>query len=168
MCATKQDIGYLCTISTVEALIEERFGSQPVPKASEEQPPRRKESRSKMLHEAISRIMKLEEGAIFLNDEFVKLKSLLDSKADKRDEEAISNINAEIKRLNDEVLKQQSIGKDLKSLQASVNKITEESESLRYITDQAVKEHNESYKNISKIERELIELTDTVHTKMGK
>lgn len=169
MFATKDELQELCSSSAVESMIEDRISTRPsVPKKSAEQLPKRKESRSKMLHEAISRIMQLEEGTIFLNEELQKLGGMLQAKADKTDEVVIAEINNEIKRINEEILRQQSFGKNVDSMKVKMEKITEESENLRYITDQTVKDQNDSMKNLHKMKNELEQLTDVVNTKMGE
>ena len=166
-CVTKSDLSDFCSLSQVESLIEERLSSQPASTASE-QPPRRKESRTKLLQDALSRIMKLEEGSIFLNEEFERMKFALSTKADNEDQEKIAQLETQVAELKQDMIMMQPVARDVNEMKEQIKNMSETADTLKYISDQIAKEQSETTSNISKIGKELETLTDTVHTKMGK
>ena len=166
-CATKEDIQDLCSPLAVETMIEDRIASQIFARPEGEQPIIRKSSRTKMLNEAMSKIKRLEELVQLLTEELRNLESLLDSKAAETNEDVISKIHREINGLNDEVKKQQIASKDLNIMQANLEKINEESKSLRRITSQTAREQAENCKCIEKIKENIEHLTDALQNNTG-
>ena len=149
-------------------MIEDRIASQVFARPDGEQPITRKSSRTKMLNEAMSKIKRLEQLVQFLTEELRNLERLLDSKAAEKNEDVISKIHKEINGLNDEVKKQQLASKDLTSMQANLEKINEESKTLRRITSQTAREQAENCKCIEKLKENIEHITDALQNNAGK
>ena len=169
-CATKEQIEGLCSPSNVGLMIQERMGSTPGPgdHGTDGQLLSGDGSRSMTPQEAMSRIMKFEKETEFLNEELKKLSSLLASKADRTDEEDFSRLKEEFARLSDELLKLKAAGEDVNNMRSKLEKMNQEMENLRYITDQAINDQTELSQNVNRVERALNNLTDVVYTKIGE
>ena len=186
VCATKKELEDFCSSPTVASIIEDRIKSAPLQKgnegdkgdventedggntAIEEKPITRRESRTKLLHMAMSRIGKVEELVSMLTEELQKVESLLDLKSDKINEDVIAKLNTKIKQLTGDIMKQQPSNEEFSGMKNHIEKINSESKALKFKTEQSFKEQTEVCKKVHKLEIELGHLTEYVYKRFGK
>ncbi len=170
----KDDIREFCSTSVVEAMIEEKIAAQPPSSksvgnvANAEQPPKRRESRTKLFQEMINRIVQLEETGSVLNEELENIKSALDLKSDKQDQDFIDQLRNEIALLAKEIEKLQVGEKEVDAIKQRLDDISEESNNVKISSEYNSKEQGSIIKNVAQVEKQLESLTDTVFTKLGK
>lgn len=131
----------------------------------EQTPPKRKESRIKILQDVLIRIMKLEEDYKFMKEDLESGKKSVSSKTPTSD---LDLMNKQIDRLGKEMLTLQTTFSVIDFMQEDLSRVCIQSDSLKKATDQVSQDQEEINISITKIEKEMKSLTDRFNSRMGK
>ena len=114
------------------------------------------------------RLINLEEANTYFNDEIEKLKSELENKAAKADLAIISNIEAQLKTLMEELQALKENDNAIKNLQNDISEISDQQKCIKNTLEQKEREQQDINKTIEKTRVELEDLTDSVYRKMQR
>eukprot|EP00794_Sanderia_malayensis_P003329 gene3329-3816_t len=168
--ATKKEIKEFCSAATVEAIVDDKLAANPVSSKSSTcagQPPKRRESRTKLFQEMINRIVQLEETGEFLNAELGSIRAEVSLKSDKKDEDFVDKLGNEIELLAKEIEKLQVGEKEVHDMKKRLDRLSEECENARVASESIAKDQGTLIKNVNNMEKQLESLSDTVFTKLG-